>query len=65
MENYSQIKTLASVEKKSRCAEGERKITLIPDDGRKAETCSEIIVYGISIQIIVLMEPNNTNIPYI
>jgi hypothetical protein len=33
-------------------------IALIPDDGRKAEICSKITVYGISIKIIVLTEPN-------
>jgi hypothetical protein len=32
---------------------------LILDDGRKAETCSKIIVYCISVQIIVLIELDN------
>jgi hypothetical protein len=34
-------------------------IVFISDDGQKDETCSKIRVYGISIQIIVLTEPNN------
>jgi hypothetical protein len=34
---------------------------VIPDDGRKTKTCSKITVHGISIQIIVLTEPNNIN----
>jgi hypothetical protein len=34
-------------------------MVLIPDDGRKAETCSKYIAYGVSIQIIVLTEPND------
>jgi hypothetical protein len=37
-------------------------IVLIPDDGRKAETCGKTIMYGIAIQIIVLMEPNNRTV---
>jgi hypothetical protein len=31
---------------------------LIPDDGRKAETCVKSMVYGMTMQIIVLTEPN-------
>jgi hypothetical protein len=34
---------------------------LLPDEGRKAETCSQVIGYGVSMQIIVLIEPNNKN----
>jgi hypothetical protein len=36
-------------------------IVLISDDGRKGETCSKFIAYCLSIQIIVLTEPNNNN----
>jgi hypothetical protein len=32
---------------------------LITDDGRKTETCSKFIVYGVSIKIIVLTDPNS------
>jgi hypothetical protein len=59
--NYSQIKTLSNVKKNSRWTEGKRKIVLMPDDGRKAETCSKIKVHGISILIIVLTKTNNNN----
>jgi hypothetical protein len=31
------------------------------DEGGKAETGSKIIVYGVSMQVIVLTEPNNKN----
>jgi hypothetical protein len=31
---------------------------LIPNDSRKAETTGKFIVYGISIKIIALPEPN-------
>jgi hypothetical protein len=36
---------------------------LIPVDGRNAETCTIFtsIAYGLSIQVIVLTEPNNNN----
>jgi hypothetical protein len=34
-------------------------IVLLPDDDRKAETCSKFIAYGASIQIIALLEPND------
>lgn len=33
-------------------------IVLIPDGGRKAEICSKIVMHNISLQIIVLTEPN-------
>jgi hypothetical protein len=33
-------------------------IALIPGGGRKAETSSDILIHDISIQIIVLTEPN-------
>lgn len=34
-------------------------IALIPDDGWKAETCSQIVLYDVAVQEIVIMEPNN------
>jgi hypothetical protein len=50
-----------NVWKNIRWAEGKLNILLIPDDGRKAETCGKIVRYGVSVQVSVLMEPNNTN----
>jgi hypothetical protein len=41
------------------------KVVLISDDGRKGGTCSKFIAYGVSIQIIVLMEPNNNSIQFV
>jgi hypothetical protein len=32
-------------------------IMLIPDDGRKAETCNKFMAYDVPIQINVLTEP--------
>jgi hypothetical protein len=35
---------------------------LIPDDGRKAEICSKFMANIVSVQIILLTEPNNKKI---
>jgi hypothetical protein len=54
-------KILDNVVKNIGWAEGKCRIVLISNDGWKAESCGKIIVYGVSIQITVLMVPNNTN----
>jgi hypothetical protein len=38
---------------------------LIPVEGRNAETCSKLITYGVSVQVIVMTETNNSILYYL